>query len=109
MLTTTPALFQRPGEPPARPGLWAGVKRVAGFVWWLLTGFGLLAHLLRRRGRRSGTDELVVYTVHRAFFLWAIILAGFVGSALVARRPDAANAWGWAYVAVLLYTLVTLL
>ena len=91
-------------------GVWAGVKRLASFLAWVLTGFGLLGHLRpgAARSHHAG-DELVVYCVHRAFFLWALILAGFVGAAVVSRHPQTAILCGWAYAGVLLYTLATLL
>ena len=92
------------------PSAWAGAKRLVAFVAWVLGGFGLLGHLRHgaRRAHHAG-DEIVVYCVHRAFFLWALIVAGFVLAAVVTRHPDLAVACGWAYAWVLLYTLATLL
>lgn len=94
---------------PAGLGLWPAVKRLGAFARWLLTGFGLLGYLRGSRQSRGRADHVVVYSVHRSFFLWPIILVGFVGSALVGRYPDTAEVWGWVYVWVLLYTLLTLL
>jgi len=92
--------------------LWAALRRLGAFSVWVFTGFGLLGHL-RGRGRagaaRHGGDEVVVYCVHRAFYLWFLILIGFVGSAVVARHPHAAVAFGWVYVWALLFTFATLL
>jgi len=62
-----------------------------------------------RKERRSKTSEMVMYSLHQAFFLWPLIVAGFVGAALVQARPDLAGQWGWAYVWVLLWTAVTLI
>jgi len=92
---------------------WAALRRLAAFLAWVFTGFGLLAHL-RGRGRgagaaRHGGDEIVVYCVHRAFYLWGLILTGFVGAAVVARHPHAGVVFGWVYVWALLFTLATLL
>ncbi len=70
-----------------------------------MTGFGLLT----TRRRRASAEEIVVYSVHQSFFLWALLLAGFVGAECVKHWPGSAHVWGWIYLAVLLYTLVTLL
>jgi MYXO-CTERM domain-containing protein len=93
---------------PSPHGLVASVKNAFAFAGWLLSGFGLLA-AVRRRRNRSNADEIVVYTVHPSFYLWAVILLGFVASACVSHWHGSAVAWGWAYVFVLLYTIATLL
>jgi hypothetical protein len=90
-------------------GVRHGVGKIFAFTWWLLTGFGLLGHLFGRKASRSKQEEIVVYCVPRSFFLWAIILVGFVASALVRHYPGTAMLWGWIYIWVLLYTFVTLL
>lgn len=87
----------------------SGVRKLGAFLVWVLTGFGLFTHLWRHRRSRGAAEEVVVYSVHRALYLWPLILAGFLGAALVHRHPDWAGAWGWAYVVVMMYTLVTLL
>ncbi len=89
---------------------WHGLRRLGAFIFWLLTGFGLLSHLMgHSKSRRSAMEEVVVYTVSRSFFLWAVILTGFIGSACVSHWPGTAIVWGWIYIGVLLYTFVTLL
>ena len=88
-------------------GFWSAVKRIGPFLWWIITGFGLIPTLLGHNARRN--DEIVTYSVHRSFFLWAIILAGFVGAGWVHVYPGSALVWGWIYLFVLLYTFVTLL
>src|SRR4051812_26916715 len=95
-------------RPRERAGLWGGVKKAFGFIGWVLTGFGLL-RLFRHGRNQSNAEEIVVYTVHPSFYLWALILAGFVSSTCVSRWPGSAVAWGWAYVFVLLYTIASLL
>ncbi len=84
-------------------------SRIGGFLWWLITGFGLLATLTRRKSARTKAEEIVVYCVHCSFFLWALILTGFVGAECVKHYPNTAHVWGWIYVWVLMYTLVSLL
>jgi hypothetical protein len=92
---------------PLSLGLWGRVKQLGAFTWWLLTGFGLLGHLFSRK--RSGkAEEIVIYCVPRSFFLWAIILTGFVAAAIVSHFPQHAELCGWVYLWVLLYTFVTL-
>jgi hypothetical protein len=102
-----------PPEAPLRPeraGAWApGLRRAGAFAAWVLTGFGLLPLLWRGHSPHAKTQEMVVYTVHRAFFLWALIAAGFVGAAVVHHYPSSAGFLGWVYVWVMLYTFVTLL
>lgn len=61
------------------------------------------------RGRRGNLEEVTVYSAHPSFFLWLLIAVGFASSAIVARAPDWTGFFGWLYVWVLLYFLVTLL
>jgi hypothetical protein len=82
----------------------------------MLGGFGLVQSLRTRLGvghasarGAGGGDEIVVYCVHRSFYLWLMILAGFIGAACVRHWPGSAAAWGWIYALVLIYTLLTLL
>src|SRR6188768_2483542 len=91
-------------------GFFAGVKRIFAFLGWILTGFGLIGFVFRRRqGGASRAEEIIVYTVHPSFYLWAIILVGFVAAACVKHWPAGGTTWGWVYVFVLLYTIVSLL
>lgn len=61
------------------------------------------------RGRRGKMDEVTVYSAHPSFFLWLLIAVGFVSAAIVNHAPAWAGVFGWIYVWVLLYFLVTLL
>ncbi|MBI3839109.1 MAG: hypothetical protein HY288_14410 [Planctomycetia bacterium] len=61
------------------------------------------------RGRRGNVDEVTVYSAHPSFFLWLLILVGFVSASIVDREPQLAGFFGWLYVWVLMYFLVTLL
>jgi hypothetical protein len=81
------------------------IKRIIGFIGWVLSGFGLFS--VRRQHSKS--EEIVLYAVHQAFYLWALILVGFIGGACVRHWPNTGGAWGWIYVWMVLYTLVTLL
>ena len=38
----------------------------------LFTGFGLIPALLHRKSARYKSQEVTVYSAHRAFFLWAL-------------------------------------
>ena len=60
------------------------IKRVGPFIWWIFAGFGLIPMLMQGPGQN---DQVVAYSVHRSFFLWLIILTGFVGSVLVHHYP----------------------
>lgn len=85
----------------------SAISRIGPFLGWLFTGFGLIPMLLHGKSRRA--DEIVTYSVHRSFFLWAIILTGFIGALCVHEFPGSALIWGWIYLFVVLYTFVTLL
>ncbi len=61
------------------------------------------------RGRRGNLDEVTVYSAHPSFFVWLLILVGFVSASIVSREPQWAGFFGWLYVWVLLYFFVTLL
>src|SRR3954447_13213837 len=61
------------------------------------------------RGRRGNIDEVTVYSAHPSFFLWLLILVGFVSATIVYRSPNWAGFFGWFYVWVILYFLVTLM
>jgi hypothetical protein len=101
-------LAQAQHELEQRMGIVAGMRRALAFFGWVFTGFGLVS-LFRRSKVRGVAEEIVVYTVHPSFYLWALIALGFIASACVNRWPGSAVAWGWAYVLVLLCTIVTLL
>jgi hypothetical protein len=61
------------------------------------------------RGRRATVDEVTVYSAHPSFFLWLPIVVGFVSATIVQREPQWAGFFGWLYVWMLLYFLVTML
>jgi hypothetical protein len=111
-LATNIAIPQAADVPQAhdaeQAGMFGTVRKLFSFLGWVFTGFGLVS-LFRRSKLRGSAEEIVVYTVHPSFYLWAIILLGFVASACVSYWPHSAIAWGWAYVLVLLCTIVTLL
>src|SRR5207244_3576422 len=76
----------------------SAVTRFGAFLLWVLSGFGLLPLLFRRRAHRFKMEEVVIYSVHRAFFLWAAIIAGFAGSWAVRHWPVSAGVMGWVYI-----------
>jgi hypothetical protein len=61
------------------------------------------------RGRRGKLDEVTVYSAHPSFFLWLLIAVGFIAAAVVERHSNWASFFGWLYIWVLVYFLVTLL
>jgi hypothetical protein len=68
----------------------------------------VLAPLVLVRGRKHA-ESVVVYSAHPSFFLWLLILAGFVGAWVVNQQWMSPEVVGWIYVWVLVYFLVTLL
>ena len=89
---TLPHMTQTQGTPtttPARPATTVipdqhggVITRFFGFIGWVFTGFGLLGVLRRRHSASIKSDEIILHSVHRAFFLWFLILTGFVGRIL---------------------------
>lgn len=65
--------------------------------------------LIMIRGRRGNMEEVTVYSAHPSFFLWLLIAVGFVSTSIVRSEPQLAGLFGWLYVWVLLYFVVTLL
>src|SRR5690349_13237927 len=114
--TPAPAVVTAP--PPSAPpvtvvpekggGFGAGVKRIFSFIAWVLSGFGLIHAFRRRQTGATRAEEIVVYTVHRSFYVWSLILIGFVGSFCV-RHFGHPTGWGWIYVLVLLYTFAAMM
>src|SRR3954469_20409192 len=102
--TSSPSAARVEPEAHHGGGFFGGVKRFFGFLGWVLTGFGLIGALRRRQAGRSKAEEIVLYTVHRSFYLWGLILMGFVGAFCVRHYPGGEQVWGWIYVFVLLYT-----
>src|SRR4051794_25341568 len=111
-VTTAPAVATAPAVTviPGKSGGFVGwVKRVFGFIGWVLTGFGLIGYFRRRQTGATRAEEIVVYTVHRSFYLWSLILVGFVGAFCVNHWDASKHTWGWIYIFVLLYTIASLL
>jgi hypothetical protein len=76
---------------------------------WQFAQFMFTLPLVLVRGRRTNVEEVTVYSAHPSFFLWVLIVVGFVSAAIVRREPQWSSFFGWLYVWVLLYFLVTLL
>lgn len=99
----TPEKEIAPSEP--KRGLIGGAFRAIGtFLEWTL----FLPLMLFRNKRRS-IDEITVYSAHPSFFLWPLIIVGFVLAAVVRNSPGTAGTCGWIYIWVLLYFFVTIL
>lgn len=91
-------------HPPKRKLIRSAFAAVFQFARFMLT-----LPLVLIRGRRGGGDEVTVYSAHPSFFLWLLILVGFVSASVVQRMPQWTDFFGWFYVWVLLYFFVTLL
>ena len=87
-----------------RGGLTSGVIAVGQFIRGTVT---LPFWLLRRR--RKPIDELTVYSAHPSFFLWLLIVTGFVMGWVVRNHPNLDGVLGWAFLGTLVYFLVSLL
>src|ERR1051325_4100154 len=89
---------------PRRGFIGPAFKALVQFARFIIT-----LPLLVVRRRRGNIDEVTVYSAHASFFLWLPILVGFVSAAIVNREPQWAGFFGWLYVWVLVYFMVTLL
>ena len=94
-----------------------GIRKFFAFLGWVFSGFGLVG-MFRKKGQLSQGEEVIVYAVHKSFFLWPVILVGFFGGWLVSHHLRHANATtpstlphvaGWIYIWVMLYTFVVML
>jgi hypothetical protein len=94
----------QPPKKPRRQLIRPAFKAVFQFAKYMITLPVVLV-----RGRRGNIDEVTVYSAHPSFFLWLLIAVGFISSAIVAQAPNWAGFFGWLYVWVLLYFMVTLL
>lgn len=66
------------------------------------------APLVLVRGRKHA-ESIVVYSAHPSFFLWLLILTGFISAFVVNKHWLSTELMGWIYVWVLVYFIVTLL
>jgi len=89
---------------PRRQIVRPALKAIFQFVRYMISLPVALA-----RGRRGKIDEVTVYSAHPSFFLWLLIAVGFISAAVVERKPHLAGFFGWLYVWVLVYFLVTIL
>src|SRR5262249_49112827 len=83
--------FEPEHEPrPRRQIIRPAFKAVFQFARFMITLPVVLV-----RGRRGNIDEVTVYAAHPSFFLWLLIVVGFVSSAAVSREPQWADFFGW--------------
>jgi len=125
MSTTDRTPANQPGAPPLHekpaigmPGMMPGPDEHSGpRPRYFRAGVGALFHAARWvvllpfvwRRRSRNIDELTVYSAHPGFYLWVLILTGFVTGPLVRSRPDLGEVAGWVYIAVTFYFIVTVL
>lgn len=64
---------------------------------------------LKRRFQNKNPDQIVIYSVHRAFFLWMLMFVCFVGGIAVQNWPSTSSFFGWTFVIALIYTFAALL
>jgi hypothetical protein len=102
----TSPTFNPESEPSAgrRKIVGPAIKSVFQFARYMIT-----LPIALVRGRRGKMDEVTVYSAHPSFFLWLLIAVGFIAAAVVNHYPDQAGFWGWLYVWVLVYFIVTML
>ncbi len=79
-------------------------RAMVEFVHWVVF---MPVRLFRAKGRAP--DEVIVYAAHPSFFLWLLIVVGFVEAAVVRYYPATAEVAGWIYVGTLVYFVLALL
>jgi hypothetical protein len=84
------------------------IVRSAFLALGQFAGAVVYSPLVLIRGRKHA-ESVVVYSAHPSFFLWLLILTGFVCAALVNYQWLSPEMAGWIYAWVLLYFIVTLL
>jgi hypothetical protein len=101
--------FQVTDEPQGAPKPRRQFVRPAIRAVYQFAKFMITLPVVLVRGRRGNLDEVTVYSAHPSFFLWLLIAVGFISAAIVTRAPAWTGFFGWLYVWVLVYFLVTLL
>jgi hypothetical protein len=101
--------FQVTDEPQGAPKPRRQLVRPAIRAVYQFAKFLITLPVVLVRGRRGNLDEVTVYSAHPSFFLWLLIAVGFISAAIVTRAPAWTGFFGWLYVWVLVYFLVTLL
>jgi hypothetical protein len=101
--------FQVTDEPQGAPKPRRQLVRPAIRAVFQFAKFMITLPVVLVRGRRGNLDEVTVYSAHPSFFLWLLIAVGFISAAVVTRAPAWTGFFGWLYVWVLVYFLVTLL
>jgi hypothetical protein len=96
-------------EEPTSDGARRQIVRPALRAVYQFARFIITLPLVVIRGRRGNLDEVTVYSAHPSFFLWLLIVVGFVSASVVKREPQWTSFFGWLYVWVLLYFFITLL
>jgi hypothetical protein len=105
---TAPPTLTTTVIPDQRIGLFGRIKRLFSFIIWVFTGFGLIGAFRRKVAGGTKSEEIIVHTVHRSFYVWSLILFGFVASFFV-RHFHHEGIWGWLYIFVLLYTIAAMM
>lgn len=94
----------------------APIGKIA-FMWrffvWVITLGGILTLPFRlifgKTKDRFKNEEICVYSIHHAFFLWPLIAVGFLAGSIVQHMPDTAQFWGWVYCWTVLITMLAVL
>lgn len=106
--STPPPALTTTVIPGQHVGFFGGIKRIFSFILWVFSGFGLIGAFRRKVSGGTKSEEIIVHTVHRSFYVWSLILFGFVGSFCV-RHFHHEGVWGWIYIFVLLYTFAAMM
>ena len=85
-----------------------------GTIWdfaiWVVTLGGFLTNIFRMSPNgQVKLEEITLYSVDPAFFIWPIIVFGFIGSFSTNHFPASAGFWGWVWVFTIIYIFIAIL
>jgi hypothetical protein len=104
-VSPTPTPDSHTSETKPRRGIGAALSAFFAMIKW----FVLLPMTPFRGAARDGSNQVTVYSAHPSFYLWLPIFIGFIGSWWVRWQPAAEHFFGWLYIWVLMFFIVTLL
>jgi hypothetical protein len=84
------------------------ISTVAGGAWRGASSFVGLASRFTPRPRFK-VEETICYSVHPSFYLWPLIIFGWIIGALIHYNPSHALGYSWMYIWILFYTTMMLM